>query len=318
MDIKQEQIPTREEKIVLETLALSVARQGCKFLEIGSWCGDSTIILGKVARQYGGHLFCVDWWKGNVGTELLEIASKEDVFSFFWKRICSDGLEDVVIPIRGRSDVAAEILKERTFDLIFIDGDHRYEYVLGDIRRYAPLVRGNGILCGHDCEGRIPDYDADFLDLGKDVDYYETVHCGVVLAVGSLFGNYSIHHGIWSVRSRKQKAAWAPTNVTFPKIQDRRQTLPPPIAYTEDYQIQRYGKMVYAIPHCLSHVDIRDEEARQCREIVAAKTLPELENLIAATIASTGSPVISHGSSSGPNVIGNRGARKKFLQNSQK
>jgi len=90
--------------------------------------------------------------------------------------VCSEGFEDIVIPIRGRSDLAAEILKEPTFDLIFIDGDRRYEYVLGDIQRYAPLVRRSGILCGHECEGRISDYDSDFLDLGKDVDYYETAH----------------------------------------------------------------------------------------------------------------------------------------------
>ena len=69
-----------------------------------------------------------------------------------------------------------------------------------------------GILCGHDCEGRISDYDMDFLQAGKDLDYYETVHCGVVLAVGSIFQKYSINYSMWSVRAKGQNE-WEPTNL---------------------------------------------------------------------------------------------------------
>jgi len=318
MDIKQQQIPTREEKVVLETLALSAARPTCKFLEIGSWCGDSTIILGKAAQQYGGHLFCVDWWKGNIGTELVEIASKEDVFSFFWKRMCSEGFEDIVIPIRGRSEIAAEILKEQAFDLIFIDGDHRYENVSADIQVCLPLVRDSGILCGHDCEGRISDYDVNFLDCGKDVDYCETVHCGVVLAVGSIFQQYSLNHGIWSVRAGGQYGGWEPTNLVFPGIDDRRQPPPPPIAYTKNYRIHRYGGLLYAIPRCLSHMDIRDQEAHQCREILGAKLLPELENLIGEAVSLTEGPSVSDSSSSEEDSLGKSGKKEGVLINSPK
>ena len=180
---------------------------------MGSWCGDSSLILGKIAKENNGHLFCVDWWKGNVGIELEDIASKVDVYSYFWKRMCDEGLEDVVVPIRARSDVAAEILKEHTFDFVFIDADHRYEAVMQDIKSYSHLVKMNGgILCGHDCEGRISDYDMDFLQAGKDLDYYETVHCGVVLAVGSIFQKYSINYSMWGVRAKGQNE-WEPTNL---------------------------------------------------------------------------------------------------------
>ncbi|MBM4297406.1 MAG: class I SAM-dependent methyltransferase, partial [Deltaproteobacteria bacterium] len=201
MDFQLSQIPTEAERVVLRKLALCSAQEGCKILEIGSWCGDSAVILGKVAREKNGHLYCVDWWRGSIGTELMEIAEKTEVYSVFWQRIRSEKLEDVVVPIRGRSDVVSEILKTRCFDLIFIDGDHRYESVLTDIRGYGPLVRKGGILCGHDCEGRVSDYDQGFLYKGKEFDCYETVHCGVVLAVGSIFADYSINRSIWSVRA---------------------------------------------------------------------------------------------------------------------
>src|SRR5208283_1678579 len=127
--------------------------QGCKFLEVGSWLGDSTVILAQVAKKHGGHLFCVDWWKGNVGTDLVDIASNMDMFPLFWSTICKEGLEDTVVPIRSRSDLAAKIIKENSFNLVFLDADHRYEGILNDIKQYIPTVnRDHGILCGHDCE----------------------------------------------------------------------------------------------------------------------------------------------------------------------
>ena len=51
MDLKQKQLASVEQEVVLRTLAESVAYPGCKFLEVGSWLGDSTIILAKVAKE---------------------------------------------------------------------------------------------------------------------------------------------------------------------------------------------------------------------------------------------------------------------------
>jgi len=241
LDIIPKQI-SLEERIVLLTLAESVVRSDCKFLEVGSWCGDSTIVLGKVAKQKGGHLFCVDWWKGNVGTDLNEIASRTDVFSYFWDRVCREGLEDVVIPIRGKSDVVSEILKENEFDIVFIDADHRYECILKDIQKYGPLVRGDGgILCGHDCDGRISDFDKSFLELGKNVDCYESTHCGVILAVGSTFEEYSINYRIWSVRAVDKGKKWVPANLVSLGIKDKRRLHPPPVGYYKNDDIFHNG-----------------------------------------------------------------------------
>lgn len=280
MDIKEFQMASEEQRIALRQLTEAAAKPFCKFLEVGSWCGDSTIILAKVAKQYNGLVFCIDWWKGNVGTELLEIATHEDIFQHFWKRICSEGLDEIVIPIRCRSEFGPLVLKENNFDLVFIDADHRYEAVLSDISHYAPLVKRNdGILCGHDCEGFISDYDVTFLQKGKNEDYYQTVHCGVVLAVGSFFHEYSINHSIWSVRA-KEKDRWEPTNLVFRGIRNKRQQPPPALGITENYLLYRYGRLVYAVPRFLKDFDITEQEDRECSEVRGGETIEEVEKLI--------------------------------------
>ena len=279
MNAQQKQIPSEEQIITLRAIAESVARPGCKFLEVGSWCGDSAIILGTIARKNGGHLFCVDWWKGNIGTDLEDIAKKRDIFSLFWKNIRRAGLEDIVIPIRGHSDIAAMVLKEEIFDLVFLDGDHRFEAMLNDIKEYSPLVKKeNGILCGHDCDGYISDFDMDLLEKGKNLDVYKNVHCGVVLAVGSVFKNYSIDHNIWSIQASNIDQSWQPTNIPFP--------VPESIETHKGFNLIKYHNRVYAIHNTLGVVDLtRDEkrilqEYQECGKCIIGNSLNGVRQLV--------------------------------------
>jgi hypothetical protein len=275
IDIKRQQMAVAEQAVVLTALAESVARPGCRLLEIGSWCGDSAIVLGEVAKRYGGHLYCIDWWKGNVGTDLEKIAGRSDVYSVFWQRICEGGLEDVIVPIRGRSDEVVNILGAETFDLIYIDGDHRFQSIRNDIAGFAPRVRNGGVLCGDDCEGRLEDFDRPFLEAGKDRDFVESVHCGVVLAVGEAFEHCSIDYNIWSVVRFGE--SWQPTEVAIPSIPRKRQ-FPPPLIETYDvYNLVRYGRLVYAIPHASGSVDITAEHSRNRPELLSAESIPALK-----------------------------------------
>ncbi len=49
-----------------------------------------------------------------------------------------------------KSSVASFKFKEETIDLVFIDGNHSYEYVKSDLEKYWPKVRTNGIMAIHD------------------------------------------------------------------------------------------------------------------------------------------------------------------------
>jgi hypothetical protein len=180
--------------------------------------------------------------------------------------------------------LAAGILREQAFDLVFIDADHRYEPTVNDIKGFAPLVRGDGgVLCGHDCEGRISDYDAAFLESGKKEDIYESIHCGVVLAVGEAFKDYSLNHAIWSLRS-DGGGGWESTGFEYPGIKDKRQTPPPEIGVSKNYSFLRYGRQVYGVPCFLLGLDVTEEKETERDEIIKANGLKEVEKIIGERI----------------------------------
>ncbi len=298
LDLKQKQMAVDEQAVILATLAESVARAGCRLLEVGSWCGDSTMVLGAVAKRHDGHLFCIDWWKGNIGTDLERIAEQRDVFSVFWQRVRESGLEDVVIPMRGKSEDIGGILAPGRFDLIYIDGDHRHESACRDVAGFSPMVRDGGVLCGDDCEGRLADFDPEFLEAGKDRDCVESVHCGVVLAVGQAFHDYSIDYNIWSVQ--RTGPGWRPLDIEFPGVRRKRQFSPPVIESHAVYNLVRYGRLVYAIPHALGPVDVTEEETRRRPEIVSAASVAALRKKLDKAIAESRDAARAQGGAAPP------------------
>lgn len=52
--------------------------------------------------------------------------------------------------IRKSSSIAAKGLETGSLDFVYIDGDHRYESVVGDLAVWLDKVREGGILAGHD------------------------------------------------------------------------------------------------------------------------------------------------------------------------
>ena len=51
---------------------------------------------------------------------------------------------------RGKSLDALEFVEDASCDLIYIDGDHRYEGVLADLKGWRKKLREGGIMAGHD------------------------------------------------------------------------------------------------------------------------------------------------------------------------
>lgn len=48
------------------------------------------------------------------------------------------------------SELAKNQIQDNSVDMLFIDADHRYQFVKMDIENYWPKVRKGGILLGHD------------------------------------------------------------------------------------------------------------------------------------------------------------------------
>ena len=48
------------------------------------------------------------------------------------------------------SEEASKRFKDASIDIVYIDGDHRYEAVKKDIELWMPKLKDDGILSGHD------------------------------------------------------------------------------------------------------------------------------------------------------------------------
>jgi hypothetical protein len=122
-------------------------------VEVGSWAGRTAIAMAGA----GALVWCVDTWEGSVGdpvddTERMvrQAGGPDNVFRVFCRNVGPARLFRSVFPCRGPSALWADVFPYLA-DLVFIDGDHRYEAVRADIAGWLPKVRPGGVLCGHDC-----------------------------------------------------------------------------------------------------------------------------------------------------------------------
>jgi hypothetical protein len=147
-----------EEAEHLYRVAVAAARLG-PCLEIGSYCGKSTVCLGTACREAGQVLFAVDHHQGSEeqqpGQEYFDpelfdpVAGRIDTFRCFRTTMARAGLEETVVPVVCRSALAARAWAA-PLALVFIDGGHAYETVLTDYRSWSPHVMPGGLLIFHD------------------------------------------------------------------------------------------------------------------------------------------------------------------------
>jgi predicted O-methyltransferase YrrM len=148
----------RDEGRRLYEIALEASRQG-PCLEIGSYCGKSTIYLGAACKLNNCILFSIDHHRGSEeqqpGQEYFDpalvdpITNRVDSFREFRKTIESAGLEDTVVPIVCRSEVAARQWAT-PLSLVFIDGGHTYEAAYTDYKAWIGHILPGGYLLIHD------------------------------------------------------------------------------------------------------------------------------------------------------------------------
>lgn len=147
-----------DEGLALFAAAVSVAVDG-PFLEIGSYCGKSSIYLGAAARDRGTVLFALDHHRGSEenqpGWEFHEPdlvdpdVGRIDTLPRFRRAVHDAGLESSVVAIVGDSPtVGAHWTTPLAF--LFIDGGHGREPAHADFDRWVPHVAPGGTLAIHD------------------------------------------------------------------------------------------------------------------------------------------------------------------------
>lgn len=147
-----------EEGMRLFDTALEASRLG-PCLEIGSYCGKSAIYLGTGCKAGNTVLFSVDHHRGSEeqqpGEEYFDPelfdghAYQMDTFPLFRKTIGLFSLENTVVPVVCRSEIAARAWAT-PLGLVFIDGGHAFETALIDYQSWAEHIVPKGYLLIHD------------------------------------------------------------------------------------------------------------------------------------------------------------------------
>ena len=128
-------------------------------LEIGSYCGKSTVYLGMACRERHNTLFSLDHHRGSEehqqgeqyhDAELYDpISGKMDSFPSFRQTLAAAELEQTVVPIVSPSATVARHWAT-PLSMVFIDGGHSLESALSDYRCWAHHIKPGGILAIHD------------------------------------------------------------------------------------------------------------------------------------------------------------------------
>lgn len=128
-------------------------------LEIGSYCGKSTVYLGAACKAVGGLLYALDHHRGSEEHQLGEEyhdpqlydadAGRMDSFREFRRTLQRAQLEDTVVPIVSSSKLAARHWAT-PLSMVFIDGGHSMEAALTDYRCWSGHIQQGGWLAIHD------------------------------------------------------------------------------------------------------------------------------------------------------------------------
>lgn len=142
----------------LSSAAAAYAAMG-PIVEIGTYCGKSTIYLAAVAEQTGQVVVTVDHHRGSEenqsgweyhDTSLVDPAvGLLDTLPAFRSTLAPTGLESHVIAIVGKSAQVAR-LWQHPIGMLFIDGGHTEAAAQADYEGWAPRIVRGGALAIHD------------------------------------------------------------------------------------------------------------------------------------------------------------------------
>ena len=129
------------------------------WLEIGTYCGKSTLHLGSVARQTGAHLVTVDHhhgseenqpgWEWHDPSLVDEYTGRIDTLPYLRHALADAGLETTVSVVVGTTQQVATWWRTPV-SLLFLDGNHTEATAQFDFAAFAPHVIEGGLLAVHD------------------------------------------------------------------------------------------------------------------------------------------------------------------------
>jgi predicted O-methyltransferase YrrM len=147
----------REEAELLYRLAAAASRRG-RIVELGSYCGRSSIVLAAaLTGASSGLLVCIDTFRGSAehqpgrrhfDPETL-VDGVVDTYPAFTRNLKHAGLLDRVDVMRLSTLEAAASFSD-SIGLLFVDADHAYEAIAGDLRAWSARIIQDGWIVLHD------------------------------------------------------------------------------------------------------------------------------------------------------------------------
>lgn len=213
------------ERQVFMSAAVSLLRDcpgPISILEIGSYLGASALTWAQAIETLtgrAGRILCIDTWSGgHLDAEVLSsdaplaeemvryLAGSETAYRIFQANIAAAAKSVAIEHRRGPSADIVPRLDAAAFDLVYVDGSHRYDEVVVDIRNADRVLRDGGFLCGDDLELQADDCDRGNAERHRQDDFVvdprtgTSFHPGVTLAVADGVGRVSTYSGFWIMR----------------------------------------------------------------------------------------------------------------------
>lgn len=144
-------------------------------VEIGSYCGRSTVVLANAARAFGdgARVHAVDPHNGRVGAADQGVQSVAPTLERFRSNIAAAGVADVVEVVQKFS---WDVSWSEPIALLFIDGLHDYANVARDFWHFEPWLAHGAYIAFHDYADYYPGVQAFVNELLASGDY-EPVQC---------------------------------------------------------------------------------------------------------------------------------------------
>ena len=138
-------------------------------VEIGSFKGE---FASHILHNWNGTLYLIDAWRKLDGDTYVDASNKaieDGIWLDAMKAIA--GFEDRAFMLRMLSNQASKLFADDSLDFVYIDANHRYDFVKEDIELWWPKIKSGGMLSGHDYMHEL-DWTPSPDDVGKDKHIY--------------------------------------------------------------------------------------------------------------------------------------------------
>lgn len=147
-----------DEGRALYDAALRYLRDGAG-VEIGTYCGKSTLLLGAAAQQHNSVLYTIDHhhgseehqagWEYHDTSMVDETTGRFDTLPTLRHTLDTAELDDHVVAIVGKSTTVSRGWRT-PLQMVFIDGGHSEEAAAADFEGWVKWVNTGGALVIHD------------------------------------------------------------------------------------------------------------------------------------------------------------------------